>query len=109
MEIRLTAYMMLTALLDGNRVSIWDASHGKDYKCPLCDQSVVPHMGRMVVHHFKHKRRTSCPAGAGETRAHLEAKEVLVTALSKRGLRADVEVEVKGIRGTPYLLTLDNK
>lgn len=87
--------MMLTAKINGERVHIWNASHGNDYKCIHCGGSVVPHMGRVVVHHFKHKPGAKCSAGSGESRAHVEAKELLVTALMDRGLSADVEVEVK--------------
>lgn len=87
--------MMLIARLEGKRVPICNAVHGEPYTCPECGMPVVPHKGRKVVHHYKHKVKSDCPYGAGETREHLEAKTILQNAFISRGLTAEPEVFVR--------------
>ena len=86
--------MMLNAKLDEKRVPIWNATQGEPYVCPDCGMPVVPHKGPKVIHHFKHKAKSDCPYGAGETRDHLEAKTLLQQAFRSRGIPVESETSV---------------
>lgn len=86
--------MMLNAELDEKRVLIWNAKQGEPYVCPECGMPVIPHKGPKVIHHFKHKAKSNCPYGAGETRDHLEAKAILQQTFISRGIPAESEVFV---------------
>ena len=82
---------MLIAWSDGRRVdAIW-AQRGADFRCPDCQAPVILRRGRKVVAHFAHRPQATCISHGGETRAHLEAKRLLLDAFLARGLRAEAE------------------
>lgn len=82
---------MLIAEFNGERVDADLAKRSFAYRCPVCRDPVILRRGRKVVAHFAHKPKAACTARTGETRAHLEAKRVLLDALRARGLRVEAE------------------
>lgn len=82
---------MLIADLNGSRIDADMARRSGAYRCPVCKDEVILRRGRKVVAHFAHRPRASCIARTGETRAHLEAKRVLLDALRARGLQVEAE------------------
>lgn len=48
------------------------AERGRDWRCPGCDEPVVPHRGEKYTPHFTHKNASQC---AGESLAHRSTKE----------------------------------
>jgi competence protein CoiA len=63
---------MLYALVGGKRVR---SNPGSTGVCGCCDSPVVAKCGRINVWHWAHKSKSDCPAGAKESRWHLEWKE----------------------------------
>ena len=59
---------------EGVRVAGWDAVRGVPYTCPVCDESVIPKLGEVVIHHYAHRPDGDCFHGVGESRAHMEMK-----------------------------------
>lgn len=90
---------MLIANLKRERIEAFFAERGPEYRCPECDGVVILKKGRKVIDHFAHKPPTDCSWATGETRAHLEAKLLVANALTKRGLRAEVEFVVNTLPG----------
>ncbi|MBB3965115.1 competence protein CoiA [Rhizobium metallidurans] len=90
---------MLIADLNGERIDAARAKRGPDYRCPACCEIVVLKQGRKVIEHFAHKPPISCSSANGETRAHLEAKALVHSALIGRGLKAEIEFSVSTFRG----------
>lgn len=82
---------MLIADCEGKRVEARHAVRELDHNCPKCRGLVILKRGRIVVAHFAHKPNANCDWARGETRAHLEAKQLLHDALAARGLRVEVE------------------
>lgn len=82
---------MLLAWLDGGRVDAKQARRGAEFECPDCQAPVILRRGRKVVAHFAHRPKATCTSHSGETRAHLEAKRLLMDAFVARRLRAEVE------------------
>jgi len=82
---------MLIAHLNGERVDAELARRDDAFCCPVCREVVILRRGRKVVAHFAHRPRARCVARTGETRAHLEAKRVLLDSFRTRGLRAEAE------------------
>lgn len=87
--------MILIAEHNSKRVDVSDAQKSVEYFCPACGQRVIPHQGQIVVHHFKHKTKSSCRHGSGETRAHLEAKNHFGSFYRRNGLKAYKELFVR--------------
>jgi hypothetical protein len=90
---------MLVAEHQGNRVDAAGAPRGLNYVCPRCKGPVVYKPGRRVISHFAHKPPTDCAWASGETRAHLEAKQIVKDALRARGLKAELEYVVSALPG----------
>ena len=90
---------MLVANLEDVRVDAANAERGPEYRCPKCKGIVILKKGRKVIDHFGHKPPTDCSWAIGETRAHLEAKLLVASALATRGLRAEVEFVVNTLSG----------
>jgi Competence protein CoiA-like family len=91
--------LMLVALLNDCRVRASVARRGEPFLCPGCDKSVLLVKGKVRVVHFRHKAIANCRFGAGESDAHLSAKNEFVQALTLRGLKAEPEVDVLSIEG----------
>ncbi|WP_421903021.1 competence protein CoiA [Maridesulfovibrio sp.] len=84
---------MLAALADRNdkkKIYATNASASNTYYCPNCKERVIPHLGRKVVHHYKHKPGCSCQY-QGEKREHMQAKYAVYDALKQRGLNVEME------------------
>jgi competence protein CoiA len=90
---------MLVASLGDVRIDAVIAQRGPEYRCPKCKGIVVLKKGRKVIDHFAHKPPTECSWATGETRAHLEAKLLVASALTGRGLKAEVEFVVNTLPG----------
>lgn len=90
---------MLVALLADVRIDAAVAQRGPVYLCPKCRSLLILKKGRKVVHHFAHKPPSNCAWAKGETRAHLEAKLIVASALTERGLKAEVEFVVNTLPG----------
>lgn len=90
---------MLVAIESGKRVEATRAKRGGAFTCPQCESVVIFKPGRKVIPHFAHKPPTNCTWASGETRAHLEAKQLVVTALRTRGLRAEIEYNLPALSG----------
>ncbi len=90
---------MLVGTLEGVRITAALAERGPEYRCPGCKGLLILRKGRKVVHHFAHKPPTSCSWAKGETQAHLEAKQLVYDALSRRGVRAQLEFVVDTLPG----------
>lgn len=90
---------MLIAELERCRIDAFSAERGPTYHCPWCRGEVVLKKGQKVVHHFAHKPPTECTWATGETRAHMEAKILMLDALKARGLRTEVEFIVNTLPG----------
>lgn len=84
---------MLVALNNGKRVFASQAIRTETYHCPYCNSLMIPHLGKKVVHHFKHKPGANCPY-LGESIEHMRAKEIVFNALTARGLSAELEAYV---------------
>jgi hypothetical protein len=82
---------MLIAHLGEERIDAEKAKRDDAFCCPVCREAVILRRGRKVVAHFAHRPRARCIARTGETRAHLEAKRVLLDAFRARGLRVEAE------------------
>lgn len=105
--------MILIAKQKSKRIDICEALRGEEYSCPACGQKVIPHKGQIVVHHFKHKTKSSCCHGAGETRVHLEAKNYFEAFYRKEGFKAYKELFVRckqiyGNRFADILISMNN-
>ena len=48
------------------------ADRDRDWRCPGCNEAVVPHRGEKYIPHFAHKNASPC---AGESLAHRSTKE----------------------------------
>lgn len=81
-------FALLIAEHNSNRVSANVASKGPEYLCPKCKKIVILKRGRIVVAHFSHKPPTNCSWARGETKAHLEAKQIVFDGLQARGVTA---------------------
>jgi competence protein CoiA len=81
------------------RVDAAVAVRGPEYRCPGCKGIVILHKGRKVIHHFKHTPPTNCAWASGETQAHLEAKRIVVAALTTRGQEARIECVLAALPG----------
>jgi competence CoiA-like predicted nuclease len=90
---------MLTAESEGFRVSAACAERQKSYFCPSCKNLLVLKRGRIVVAHFAHRPPVLCDWAKGETKAHLEAKQIVFDALSTRGIKAELEFVVQSLPG----------
>lgn len=90
---------MLIANLENKRIDAVIAQRGPEYRCPKCDGIAILKKGRKVIAHFAHKPPTDCSWAAGETRAHLETKLLIASALTGRGLGAEVEFVVNTFPG----------
>jgi hypothetical protein len=90
---------ILVANLEEVRIDAAIAERGPEYRCPKCKGVVILKKGRKVIDHFAHKPPTDCSWATGETRAHLEAKLLVASALAERGLRAEVEFVVNTLSG----------
>lgn len=82
---------MLVAHLDDRRIEAAGARRGAGFVCPGCGAPVILRRGRKVVAHFAHRPSASCTARTAESRAHLQAKRLLLDAFRARGLRAEAE------------------
>lgn len=90
---------MLVGSLDGVRISAAVAERGPEYRCPECKALLILRKGRKVVHHFAHKPPTSCSWAKCETKAHLEAKQLVADALARRSISAQLEFGVDTLPG----------
>lgn len=90
---------MLVAEQNGVRIEASVAQRGDPFHCPQCKGALVFKPGRKVISHFAHKPPTDCTWAQGETRAHLEAKQLVGAALKARGLRAELECVLQGLSG----------
>ena len=90
---------MLVAQLGTERIDAALAERGPEYHCPQCKGIVILKKGRKVIDHFAHKPPTDCSWASGETRAHLEAKNLVAAALIGRGLKAQVEFVLNTLPG----------
>ena len=69
---------MLIAHLGEERIDAEQAKRDDAFCCPVCREAVILRRGRKVVAQFAHRPRVRYIARTGETRAHLEAKRVLL-------------------------------
>lgn len=90
---------MLTAGYSGGRIEARFAPRKGKYHCPECEQAVILHQGTKIAAHFKHKRADRCLWAAGETLAHLRAKQIVADEFSKRGLVTKIECVVDTMPG----------
>lgn len=92
--------MLVATGIDG-RIPASLAERGASYFCPNpdCRQPLTLKSGRKVVAHFAHRPGALCRYSAGETEAHLNAKEAFVVALRTRGLVAEYEKVVNALPG----------
>lgn len=90
---------MLVALLNDCRVRASVARRDEPFLCPGCDKSVLLVKGKVRVVHFRHKAIANCRFGAGESDAHLSAKNKFFEVLTLLGLKAEPEVDVLSIEG----------
>lgn len=112
---------MLVADLNGQRIEATEANKGPEYHCSQCKKKVILKKGRIVVHHFAHEPGTTCRWAKGETREHLEAKQLFKEEFIRRELRVEVEYEVHSLyddrradvviwspKGQPFALELQH-
>jgi hypothetical protein len=90
---------VLVAEFQSNRVLADTAPKGPDYLCPKCKKIVILKRGRIVIAHFSHKPPTNCSWATGETKAHLEAKQIVFDGLQERGIRALLEYVIDTMPG----------
>jgi len=90
---------MLVAIHNGVRIEASAAQRGGTFNCPQCNGVLVFKPGRKVISHFAHKPPTDCTWARGETRAHLEAKQLVGDVLKARGLRAELECVLRELSG----------
>lgn len=95
---------MLVALMDGQRIHAGSALKGPTYHCPGCRQEVTLKKGEKVIHHFAHKPPVTCAWAAGETQAHLGAKNLLMHHFKALGYQADVEFPIGTQRADVHVL-----
>lgn len=82
---------MLVASHNGERVEAKFADIGPDYRCPDCQKQLILKKGRIRIHHFAHKPKTTCVCSNGETLEHLKSKALFRDEFVSRGLIAEVE------------------
>ena len=89
---------MLIALdAQGQRVAAIQADKSQSYVCPSCAQAVRLRAGSVRVHHFAHlAENPTCP-DHNETIDHLESKQQLHDALSKR-YSCQLELPIMGAK-----------
>lgn len=90
---------MLIAEQNGQRIEAREAKRGGEFICPKCRRKVILKAGRIVIVHFAHKPPTDCTWARGETREHLESKQIVKDAFVSRGLTAEVEFVVNALPG----------
>lgn len=97
--------MMVARLGDARVEACRGLAHREDYRCPGCGLPVVLHarVGGWVIPHFKHKAKSECPNGTGETAAHRAVKALLRDHFRDKGLRVEVEKRTAGRRADVYL------
>lgn len=92
-------FVLLIAEHNSNRISADTALKGSEYLCPKCKKIVILKRGRIVIAHFSHKPPTNCSWARGETKAHLEAKQIVFDGLQARGVTAMLEYVVDTLPG----------
>lgn len=92
-------FSLLVAEHNSSRVSAGTALKGPEYLCPKCKKIVILKRGRIVIAHFSHKPPTNCSWARGETKAHLEAKQIAFDGLQARGVTAMLEYVVDTLPG----------
>ena len=90
---------MLVAERLGQKIIAAEAERLPDYVCPACRRLVILKRGRRVIAHFAHKPPTTCEWAKGETRAHLEAKQIVYDALRSRGVTVALEHVIDTLPG----------
>ena len=86
---------MQVALLNKTRICVDDISDRKlSYSCPVCNNPVIPKLGKINTHHFAHAS-VSCGHGAGETIEHETTKKLICYNLRKAGHLAEMEVPIR--------------
>ena len=67
---------------DGCSRIAWETRReDKPFFCPACGKEVVICKGSVRAHHFRHKARSSCGYGAGESQAHMITKREIFEAV----------------------------
>lgn len=72
---------MLTALQNDKVVFARDAKKPGEFICPECGELVTLRKGRIKIHHFAHRIKSSCGYGQGESELHMEIKLQVYDAL----------------------------
>lgn len=98
--------MMLQAIDQetGKLVLALNASKGRKYQCPECQEPLIWRHGRLTVAHFAHHKGSTCLLGAGETDEHLLGKQQLYQWARAHGWQPRLEYYLPAINQRPDLL-----
>ncbi|WP_414839952.1 competence protein CoiA [Carnobacterium sp. TMP28] len=106
---------MLVALDEKNELiyahSLKEVAEEKShYYCPNCKESVFLKKGSLKIAHFSHFNQTNCSSfSEGETREHLEGKQLLYEWFTKQGLICQLEAYLPDLNQRPDILVWINK
>ena len=74
----------------------------QSYKCPACKQAVILKSGAVRIPHFSHTSLTDCESfSEGETKEHLQGKELLYSFFSGLGIESELEVYLPELKQRP--------
>ncbi|MEG0267790.1 MAG: competence protein CoiA family protein [Carnobacterium sp.] len=77
----------------------------KIYCCPSCKENVFLKKGVLKVAHFSHFKKTNCFLfSEGETKEHLEGKQLLYEWFIKQGLACQLEAYLPDLNQRPDIL-----
>lgn len=97
---------MMVALVGSERVTAERGLQRRtDYSCPQCRQPVILHarLDGWVVPHFKHKAKSQCPNGRGETKEHRAAKVLIKNHYESRGYEVILEHSIGSRRADVFV------
>jgi hypothetical protein len=97
----------MVALVGAERVeAARGMPHRAPYCCPECRQPVVLHarLGGWVIPHFKHKAKSACSYGKGETKEHRAVKDLLRSHYRALGHEVILEHTI-GVRRADVFVT----
>ena len=81
-----------------------------NYYCPSCKEGVFLKIGTIKVPHFSHFKETNCLSfSEGETKEHLEGKQLLYEWLMKQGLICQLEAYLPDLNQRPDILVWINQ
>ncbi|WP_034550770.1 competence protein CoiA [Carnobacterium funditum] len=80
------------------------------YYCPDCKECVFLKKGVLKVAHFSHFNQTNCRLfSEGETKEHLQGKQILYDWFIKQGLRCELEAYLPNLNQRPDILVWVNQ